>query len=101
MAITVHFFLQNKVCDTIKLREKIIAFCVDLYALKEFYVFSSDVKCSGSLSHSHFEYNNMISHNKKKTNNKHDFCNLEPTDRASLRKVLHFQLTKLVSSSVL
>lgn len=61
-----HFFLQNKVCDTIKLREKIIAFCVDLYALKEFYVFSSDVKCSGSLSHSHFEYNNMISHNKKK-----------------------------------
>lgn len=60
LAITMHFFLQNKICKTIKLRKKIRAFGGALYALKESDGFSSGVSAQG-LFHSHSEHNSVIS----------------------------------------
>jgi len=81
--------------ETIKLREKTIAFGGALYALEMYNVCSSGVSAQG-LFPSHSEYKKVISLNKKA----HDFCNLESISRPPLREVVDLQLTELVSSSV-
>lgn len=54
LIIAIRFFLQNKDCETTKVREKIIAFWVAFYALEESYVPSACVQLSMPVSDSHW-----------------------------------------------